>query len=81
MAFELAQSVDGKRVLLVDDIFDSGVTLFEATHTLNGDNVREVDVLTIAALRPSQLSSAAFRHLRGGGARPNHLMDAMEEFL
>ncbi len=48
-AFRVADlnAVRGKRVLLLDDLYDSGTTLAEATRTLMNAGAREVYVLTI----------------------------------
>lgn len=42
-----ADAIHGKRVLLLDDLFDSGATLAEATRTLMNAGAHEVYVLTI----------------------------------
>jgi ATP-dependent DNA helicase RecQ len=42
-----ADAVRGKRVLLLDDLYDSGATLNEATRALLAAGAREVCVLTV----------------------------------
>ena len=63
-AFEVASVVQGKRILLVDDIFDSGVTLLEATHVLRTNGADKVSVLAMAALRSSRFSVSEFMDIR-----------------
>ncbi|MBI2533230.1 MAG: ComF family protein [Deltaproteobacteria bacterium] len=47
-ALNPARSVDGKRVLLVDDVYTSGATVNECSRTLNRAGAEEVTVLTLA---------------------------------
>jgi predicted amidophosphoribosyltransferase len=42
------RSVDGKKVLLVDDVFTSGATVNECSRTLKRAGAEEVTVLTLA---------------------------------
>ena len=42
------RSVDGKRILLVDDVYTSGATVNECSRTLNRAGAKEVIVLTLA---------------------------------
>jgi ComF family protein len=49
-AFELnpQRSVDGKKILLVDDVYTSGATVNECSRMLNRADAEEVTVLTLA---------------------------------
>jgi len=49
-AFALApgRSVQGRRVLLVDDVFTSGATVNECSRTLHGSGAEQVTVVTLA---------------------------------
>ncbi|MCX6035843.1 MAG: phosphoribosyltransferase family protein, partial [Chloroflexi bacterium] len=46
-AFTLCGEVKGKRILLVDDLFDSGATLDEISRLLEQNGARRVNVLTL----------------------------------
>jgi len=46
-AFALRSDVKGKRILLVDDLFDSGTTLDEITRLLLKHGAAHVNVLTL----------------------------------
>jgi ATP-dependent DNA helicase RecQ len=46
-AFRLQSSIKGKRVLVLDDLFDSGATLEEITKLLKQAGADTVNVLTI----------------------------------
>ena len=46
-AFALRGEIKGKRVLLVDDLFDSGATLDEVTRLLLENGASRVNVLTL----------------------------------
>lgn len=46
-AFVLRGNIEGKRLLLVDDLFDTGATLEEITHLLLKQGASQVNVLTI----------------------------------
>jgi ATP-dependent DNA helicase RecQ len=46
-AFQLQSSVKGKRLLVLDDLFDSGATLEEITKLLKQSGADKVNVLTI----------------------------------
>jgi ATP-dependent DNA helicase RecQ len=46
-AFRLQTSIKGKRLLVVDDLFDSGATLEEITKLLKQAGADTVNVLTI----------------------------------
>jgi ATP-dependent DNA helicase RecQ len=54
-AFTLQSAIKGRRVLLVDDLFDSGATLEEITHLLIENGVAQVNVLTITRTIHSDL--------------------------
>ncbi|MDP2975801.1 MAG: phosphoribosyltransferase family protein, partial [Anaerolineales bacterium] len=45
-AFTLNSDITGKRVLIVDDLFDSGATLEEITRLLSKHKAARVNVLT-----------------------------------
>jgi predicted amidophosphoribosyltransferase len=49
-AFALAEetSIDGKRLLLVDDVYTSGATVNECSRVLKRGGARQVFVLTLA---------------------------------
>ena len=63
-AFEVASPITGQRILLVDDMIDSGVTLMEAALALRSRGASDVSVLVMAALSPSRLSFKKFLELR-----------------
>ena len=46
-AFALKREVRGKRVILIDDLYDSGATLEEAARVLAGGGVSSIVVLTL----------------------------------
>ena len=46
-SFAINDDITGKRVLLVDDLFDSGATLNEITRMLLQHKVAHVNVLTL----------------------------------
>ncbi len=48
-AFTLNETLKGKRILLVDDLFDSGETLNEITRVLMGNGISSVCVLTLTS--------------------------------
>ena len=48
-AFAIIGDITGKRVLLVDDLFDSGATLEETTRLLLQHRAARVNVLTLTA--------------------------------
>ena len=54
-AFTLQSAIKGRRVLLVDDLFDSGATLEEITRLLIEHNAAQVNVLTITRTIHSDL--------------------------
>jgi ATP-dependent DNA helicase RecQ len=54
-AFTLQSAAKGRRILLVDDLFDSGATLDEITRTLTEHGAAQVDVLTITRTIHSDL--------------------------
>ena len=54
-AFTLQSAVKGRRILLVDDLFDSGATLDEITRLLTEHGATQVNVLTITRTIHSDL--------------------------
>jgi len=46
-AFDLQSPIKGKRLLVVDDLFDSGATLEEITHLLRRAGATRICVLTL----------------------------------
>ena len=46
-AFALNNDITGKRILLVDDLFDSGATLEEITKLLFKHNAARINVITL----------------------------------
>jgi predicted transcriptional regulator len=47
-AFAVSNDINGKRILLVDDLFDSGATLEEITRVLRNSKAARVNVLALA---------------------------------
>jgi len=54
-AFTLTASAKDRRILLVDDLFDSGATLEEITHLLQEGGAASVNVLTLTRTIHSDL--------------------------
>lgn len=69
-AFNVAVDTSARRILLVDDVLDSGASLHEATRALRAAGASQVFVLTLTHRKTNYLSAAAFEHLRSRGESP-----------
>ena len=54
-AFALNNDINGKRILLVDDLFDSGATLEEITRLLRKQGAANINILTLTRTIHSDL--------------------------
>ena len=58
---ELDIAVRGRRVLVVDDVYTTGATVFSVTKALKKSGASAVDVLTFARVLPGDLGTGDFR--------------------